>query len=297
VIDVSPTARKTYQARMQRVMRYIDEHLEDELSLDVLSGVAAFSKYHFQRQFTDLLGIGVRQYVQLARLKRASYRLAFRGNDPIIEIALDSGYEAPEAFSRAFKQLIGQTPSGFRKQPGWTPWQAAHQPLSTARYKLMDIETPARPVEIVTVPDTAVAVLEHRGDPALIGESIRHFIKWRKAAGLPPRHHATFNILYDNPWTTPAGEFRLDLCVATDRAVTPDDIGVVAKVIPAGRCARLRHIGTEESFAAAIAALYATWLPQSGEELRDFPLYCQRVSFFPDVSEHAAITDIFLPLT
>jgi AraC family transcriptional regulator len=37
-------------------------------------------------------------------------------------------------------------------------------------------------------------------------------------------------------------------------------------------------------------------LPQSDEELRDFPLFFQRVSFFPDVAESEAVTDVFLPL-
>jgi AraC family transcriptional regulator len=138
--------------------------------------------------------------------------------------------------------------------------------------------------------------LEHRGDPATIGDSIRRFIAWRKAAGLVPRSSATLNILYDDPDGTPPEQFRLDLCAATDRAVQPNDAGIVGKTIPGGRCAMLRHIGTEESFAEAALYLYAQWLPNSGEELRDFPLYCQRISFFPDVPEHEAVTDLFLPL-
>jgi hypothetical protein len=55
--------------------------------------VAAFSKFHFLRQFSALSGISVRSYVQLNRLKRAVYRLAFRGEHSITAIALDSGYE------------------------------------------------------------------------------------------------------------------------------------------------------------------------------------------------------------
>jgi AraC family transcriptional regulator len=43
--------------------------------------------------------------------------------------------------------------------------------------------------------------------------------------------------------------------------------------------------------------LYATWLPASGQEPREFPLYLQRIRFFPDVPEHEAVTDVFLPLT
>lgn len=151
-------------------------------------------------------------------------------------------------------------------------------------------------VNIVDFDDTRVAVLEHRGDPSLIGDSVRRLIAWRKETGLTPKVSATFTILYDDPTTTPPAEFRLDLCAATQREILPNDAGIVIKTIPGGRCALLRHIGSDDNLGAAAHYLYADWLPQSGEELRDFPLYCQRVTFFPDVPEHEAITDIYLPL-
>lgn len=110
-----------YLARFQKVLGYIDEHLHEDLTVARLSNVAAFSRHHFLRQFSDLFGIGVYKYVQLRRLKRASYQLAFRGDQPVIEIALDSGYDHPESFSRAFKKSVGQTPSEFRQQPQWKP--------------------------------------------------------------------------------------------------------------------------------------------------------------------------------
>lgn len=284
-----------YQARFERVLRHIDEHPEENLTVDRLSDMARFSKFHFHRQFAALFGIGVYRYVQLVRLKRASYQLAFRA-EPILEIALDAGYEGPEAFCRTFKQRFGQTPSAFRQQPQWTSWHDVYLPIRAIRRSTMKQGMPERDVRIVETRDVRVAVLEHRGDPAKIGDSIRRFIAWRKAAGLAPRNSATFNILYDNPDSTPPEDFRLDLCAATDRAVAPNDAGIFAKVIPGGRCAVLRHVGTEESFAVAALYLYAGWLPGSGEELRDFPLYCQRISFFPDVPEHEAVTDLFLPL-
>jgi AraC family transcriptional regulator len=40
----------------------------------------------------------------------------------------------------------------------------------------------------------------------------------------------------------------------------------------------------------------ARWLPASGEEARDLPIYCQRLSFFPEVPEHETVADLFLPL-
>ena len=151
-------------------------------------------------------------------------------------------------------------------------------------------------VSIVDFPATPVALLEHKGDPALIGESIRRFIGWRKQAGLPPRNSATFNILHNDPETTPPHEYRIDICAATSRPVAENDAGVIEGLIPEGRCAVIRILGSSDDLRPAVTYLYREWLPESGEELRDFPMFAQRVSFFPDVAENEAITDIFLPL-
>ena len=151
-------------------------------------------------------------------------------------------------------------------------------------------------IRIVDFPATRVAALEHRGDPNRIGDTIRSFIEWRRRSALPPRLSATFNIAYDDPEQTPPEDFRFELCAATDKEIPPNAAGVAGKVIPGGRCAVLRHVGSDDTLPNSVRYLYREWLPNSEEEPRDFPLYFQRVSFFPDVPEHEAITDIFLPL-
>ena len=95
-------ALQNYHARMQRVLDYIDRHLDDDLDLETVSRVAAFSKFHFHRQFTATFGLSVHRYVQLARMKRASHRLAYMDAQSVTDIAMDAGYDAPDAFARAF---------------------------------------------------------------------------------------------------------------------------------------------------------------------------------------------------
>ena len=73
--------------------------------------------------------------------------------------------------------------------------------------------------------------------------------------------------------------------------------GIITKIIPGGRCATLRHVGSDDTLFQAVNFMYQTWLPQSGAQLRDFPLYLQRVAFAPEVAPDAAVTDIFLPIT
>lgn len=283
-------------ARMQRVLDYIDRHLEDDLDLDAVSGVAAFSKYHFHRQFTAIFGLSVHRYIQLARMKQASYRLAYRDTQSVTDIAMDAGYDAPDAFARAFRQRFGQSPSSFRTSPDWEPWLAAFGPLDDARSRLM--QTPYTPddVTIRDVAPTPVAIMEHRGDPATIGATIQRFIAWRKAAGLSPRTTPTFNVFHSDPRAAPAAEYRMDLCVGTDRPIAAHGERLKPGIIPGGRCAVLRVVGNTDNLEPAALYLYRDWLPASGEKARDFPLYCQRLTLFPDSPEHEAITDLFLPL-
>jgi AraC family transcriptional regulator len=289
-------ALHTYQARMQRALDHIDRHLDSTLDLETVSKVAAFSKFHFQRQFTATFGLSVHRYVQLARMKRASHQLAYRQAESVTEIAMDAGYAAPDAFARAFRDRFGQSPSSFRTSPDWEPWHAALEPLDTARSKFMKTTFKADDVTIRDVEPTAVAIVEHRGDPATLGATIQRFIAWRRAAGLRPRTSPNFNVWRSERRPASPADYSIDLCVGTDRPIDPQDDQVKAGMIPGGRCAVLRVVGNTHNLEPAALYLYRDWLPASGEETRDFPIYCQRLSLFPEVPEHEAVAELFLPL-
>lgn len=288
-------ALRNYRARLRRALDHIDRHLDGDLDLETVSRVAAFSKFHFHRQFTATFGLSVHRYVQLARLKRASHRLAYMAGERITEIAMDAGYDAPDAFARAFLQRFGQTPSSFRKSPDWEPWLAALGPLDDARSKLMQKTFSPDDVTIRDVSPTRVAIFEHRGDPEALGATIQRFITWRTAAGLHPNTNPTFNVWRSERRPASPADYSVDLCVGTDGPIEGDE-GVKTGEIPGGRCAVLRVVGATHNLEPAALYLYRDWLPASGEEARDFPLYCRRLGLFPQVPDHEAVAELFLPL-
>jgi len=291
-----PSTYERYQQRFARVLAHIESRSEQSLSLDELSGLAAFSRHHFHRQFSGFLGMSTGKYVQFMRMRRASWRLAFRPEMSVQDVALATGYEGPEAFARAFRQFSGQSPSEFRAAPDWREWHSRFRPFIHLRQTTMNT-LPAPPVvRVVNFPATRLGVLEHRGSPLQLGDSIRTFIEWRKAHKLSPRVSATYNLVYNDPEETPPEDFRFGLGAGTNEPIAPNDAGVTAFTIPAGRCAMLRHVGSDDQLGRSIWHLYSSWLPGSGEELRDFPLFMQRLTFFPDVPDSEAITDIYLPL-
>ena len=71
---------------------------------------------------------------------------------------------------------------------------------------------------------------------------------------------------------------------------------MVKMIIPAGKCARVRHIGSDEQLGDIVKYLYGSWLTSQEKNLGDFPLFFERISFYPEVSEDELITDIYLPL-
>jgi AraC family transcriptional regulator len=279
-----------YARRIERVIEYVCSHLEADLSVERLSAVAGFSKFHFHRQFSAFTGFSVAQFVRLVRLKRAAYQLAFAPERTILEIALDASFGAPESFSRAFKDVLGQTPSEFRRSPRWGTWSGEHRIPTPTRSNGMN-------PDLVQFETTRVAVLEHQGPPETLMVSVAHFIQWRKASGDSPIASCrTFGIPRDNPEIVEPAKYRFDICAELRAALRANDAGVIEKVIPGGRCAVARHIGSTESIAATVGTLYAVWLPQSGEQLRDFPFFFHYVKRLPSVAEHEQVTDVYLPL-
>lgn len=285
------------QTRFARVIAHIDAHADRQMDLAELAGIAAYSPFHFHRQFAALFDMTATHYMRLVRMRRAAHSLLFRKSTSITDIAFDAGFENAESFSRTFRKLHDQSPSDFRSHPDWDNWQAPYHKLQQVRRDTMT-STTLNTVTIIEFPETRTACMDHIGPPARIGETIQRFIAWRKAHHLHPSKHATFNIVWCNPEDTPPDAFRMGLAVATDHELIDEDreAGLTCITLPAGRYAKLCHVGSDQTLGDSALALYRNWLPQSGETPSDFPLIFQRIAFYPNVAEHEAITDILLPL-
>lgn len=282
---------------MQRVLDHIDQHLDDALDLDATSRIAAFSKFHFHRQFAATFGLSVHRYVQLARLKRAAERLTAADAASITDIAMEAGYDAPDGFARAFRQRVGQSPSSFRKSPDWAGWLMAFGPLDKARSRLMQITFEPSDVTIRDVSATPVAMIEHRGERAMIPQTRQLFMAWRQAAGHGPEIAASYMVFRSEREPAITADYAMDLCVETTHPVSANEQQVIAGTIPGGRCAVLRYPGNTNNLEPAALYLYRDWLPASGEEARDFPLYCRRqLAPIAGLSANEVVVELFLPL-
>ncbi|NIF18444.1 AraC family transcriptional regulator [Pantoea sp. Cy-639] len=279
-----------YQKRFDAVLAYIEDNLEGDLSVETLSAVAHFSVFHFHRQFSAFVGVPVARYVQLMRLRRAAHRLAGTARQSVLEAALGAGFDSPEAFSRAFRRAFGVSPSVFRRAPAWQHWNAVFAIPHFSRSITMQ-------VRIIDFAEVRLAALEHRGAPGQVSETVRRFIDWRQRSGQSPvATSRSFGIPWNNPDTTAPEDFCFSVCGELREALMANSDGVRELILPAGRCAVVRHVGSPDHIGETIYPIYRDWLPASGEELRDHPLFFHYLSIYPQTPLEQWQTDIHIPL-
>ena len=111
-----------YYERIVRTLVFIQGHLDDDLELDQVAAVAAFSQFHFARIFRGLVGETLKEHIRRLRLERAARNLK-QHDEPITQLAFEAGFETHESFTRAFGAMFGVPPSAYR---------AAHKPAPEA---------------------------------------------------------------------------------------------------------------------------------------------------------------------
>ncbi|MCF6764485.1 AraC family transcriptional regulator [Thiotrichales bacterium 19S3-7] len=280
-----------YSKQIQKVIEYISDNFDDnKFDLDTLSRIACFSKYHFHRIFTATIGMSLQQYIRWLRLKRAAHQLIVQNDKPIIEIAIDAGFESHEAFSRAFKQVSGENPKRFRQLKNFSMWEKTP-------YALPNVGEIKMKIEIKEKKARRLAVIEHRGDPALVADSVDRLISWTKSQhlDLKPKAGEAFGFGYDDPKMTKPEEFRFDLGITIPESLKLEG-DVVEKQLPQGRYAVTLHHGSRETIDQTVYNLYRDWLPTSSEELADFPcIFCYQ-NFDHEVAETELLTEIWVLL-
>lgn len=108
---------------VEKIINYIENHLDEEISLDKIAEDLNYSKFYIARAFSKQTGITIYKYIQGRRLSLAAQKLV-ETKKPIIEIAYETQYNSQQAFTVAFSQLYSCTPQVFRKNGIFYPMQS-----------------------------------------------------------------------------------------------------------------------------------------------------------------------------
>ena len=109
-----------WHRQIQMMIEEIDHSIrrqdDEALALKALAEKMGYSEYHLSRKFTEIAGISFREYLRCRRLAFALKRVR-DSKDSLLQIAVEYGFSSHEAFTRAFRENFGMTPSEYRQNP------------------------------------------------------------------------------------------------------------------------------------------------------------------------------------
>lgn len=106
----------------EKILSYVETHLDETLSLEKIGKALHYSKFYIARVFKENTGTTLYRYIRGRRLNEAARKLAESGR-PVMEIALEAGYESQQAFMQAFHQEYECTPLEYRRNGLFVPKQ------------------------------------------------------------------------------------------------------------------------------------------------------------------------------
>lgn len=282
--------REDYRERVNRVIFHVEARLGESTTLEELARVARFSPFHFHRIFAAFTGESLAAFIRRLRLERAAQQLLHHGA-PVTDIALGAGYETPSAFTRAFAALFGVSPTEYRKRREPVPPRGA-RPLAP----LTDQEIPMMTPQARTIDPIPVLFVRRTGPYyQAAADAFSVLCAFAGPRGLLGPAARMIGISHDDPRVTDESRFRYDACLTFDRDVKEEgEVG--RKTIAGGRYAVFFHEGAYEGLRATYDGIFGTWLPASGERLRDEPSFEVYLNSPDQVTPEELRTEIWLPL-
>lgn len=274
-----------YTQRINKVVAYINNHLDESLDLKTLSEVAALSEFHFHRVFKALKGETIGAHITRLRLE-ATARLLRYTPLPIEEIAFNIGYETPASLSKAFKNQYGITPSEYRtnKDIYIMKKEIINPHLALKAPKIMDLE----PKNLIYVALT--------GEYGTLNYGKAYEQLWAvvKSQKLFTKGIESIGVFYDDPKITEISLQRSEICLSIHKPACPEG-EVSCKSLAGGKYAVFFYQGSY-SHLAAVDDAAMRWVVESEYELRDEPLFEKYLNDSRRTPEEKLKTEIYIPI-
>ena len=274
-----------YVQRINKVVAYINNHLDETLDLKTLANEAALSDFHFHRIFKALKGEAIGGYITRLRLEATARLLRYTALT-IEEIAFNIGYETPASLSKAFKKQYGISPTEYRtnKDTYIMKKEIINPDLALKTPKIVTLE----PKNLIYVALTgAYGSLEY-------GKAYEQLWAVIKAQKLFTKGIESICISYDDPKITEGSLQRSDVCLAIHKPATPQD-EVSCKTLAGGKYAVFFYQGSYEN----LSQVYDTavrWVIDHEYTLREEPFFEKYLNDARRTPKEKLKTEIYIPI-
>ncbi|NQX38731.1 AraC family transcriptional regulator [Pedobacter steynii] len=280
-----------YVKNINKVLDYIDVHIEHSFSLEELAAITSFSKFHFHRIFQSLIGESVFQYIMRIRLEKCASNMILEPDRKLSNIALQYGFSDLSIFSRHFKKHFNRSPSLFRDQSeknsnnSQTDSNIQRINGKADLYFCSDLKTIKwtnymeiiKNVEVQHLSEMTVAYVRNFGP--YVGKSFSYeksrndLFAWSAAKGVMQDPNFKYLILYhDNPNVALNDNLRMSLCVTISDDTETD--GAIGKMkINAGMYLVCDCELSAPDFGKVWEWIYGEWFPNNHYIPDDSPYF------------------------
>lgn len=272
-----------YRERIDKVIAYIEEHSSQPLKLDTLAEISHFSKFHFSRIFTAMVGVTPMAFVNRKRIQH-SLVLLTETNKTILEVAGQSGFESVSVFNAHFKRYYGCTPGSIRNSSrrnsnfasSLSNMQAESASLADynrARSNPLLRRAWDSMVEIRQIPEVEVAYIRHIGSYLDTYSAWDKLSRWADLRGIHGGNQQFIGISLDDGDLVEESACRYDACVTLPEGFEQEAHRpqVEFKTVSGGIYAVYSYYDTVDKLVLAYDSMFSVWLPRSGYEADDRP--------------------------
>jgi AraC family transcriptional regulator len=274
------------------VLVHIQANLDADLSLEALAKRVRLSRFHFHRLFRSAVGETLKQYSQRLRLERAANRLIIH-DGTILDVALDSGFQSHETFSREFKRRFQVTPRGYRQ---WGRGKLKRSSVSTHPLDELYEDFELSETKVTRMAQLDVAFIRHVGPYEAVPETLWHKLAdWAKARRIP-LDLIFLGIAQDSPGITPNEKLRFDAAIVVPGPFSPDG-AIGHQVLGPAEFAVTTHVGHYRTLPQAYGTIVQRVVLLKGYRLGGLP----SIEFYRttrvDANHEMNHTDIYIPVS
>ena len=227
-----------YVNRINKAINYIDHHLDQELSLDIIAAIACYSPFHFHRIFKAIIKEPLNVYITRKKIEKTASILMRKKEVTITALSSTYGFNSNSSFTRAFKKFYGISPTQFRNSSdkfskiGRVNSKNGQEIVVFEKY-ICDIENRQTliemkaNIEIKEMPVLNLAYISHIGQ-ANLGVTFGKLMDWAGPEGLMDSpDFKMITVYHDSFKITAPDKVRMSACILLDKpAKTNGEIGL-----------------------------------------------------------------------
>ena len=274
-----------YVQRINKVVAYINNHLDETLDLKTLANEAALSDFHFHRIFKALKGEAIGGYITRLRLEATARLLRYTALT-IEEIAFNIGYETSASLSKTFKKQYGISPTEYR----------TNKDTYIMKKEIINPNLALKAPKIVTLEPKNLIYVALTGAYGSLNYGKAYEQLWAviKAQKLFTKGIESICISYDDPKITEGSLQRSDVCLAIHKPAIPQE-EVSCKTLAGGKYAVFFYQGSYEN----LSQVYDTavrWVIDHQYTLREEPFFEKYLNDARRTPKEKLKTEIYIPI-